>query len=79
MVVRFVMARVTSGAVVLPVASMVRVLSLAIGGVTYVAVVVRVLQMTGLADVAAGSGGVLGAVVVRVVSVMVGCRGSCTG
>ena len=36
-VVWLVMARVTYGAVVLAVASMVRVLSLAIGGVTYVA------------------------------------------
>ena len=45
-----------------------------------VAVVARVLQMTGgVADVAAGGGGVLGAVVVRVVSAIVGCRGRCTG
>ena len=35
-VVRLVMARVTYGAVLLLVASMVRVLSLAIGGVSYV-------------------------------------------
>ena len=33
----------------------------------------------GVADVAAGSGGVLGAVVVTVVSATVGCRGWCTG
>ena len=43
-------------------------------------VVARVLWMTGdVADVAAGGGGVLGAVVVRVVSVTVGCHGWCTG
>ena len=36
--------------------------------------------MTGsVADVAAGGAGVLGAVVVRVVSATVGCRGWCTG
>ena len=33
----------------------------------------------GVADVAAGVGGVLGAVVVRVMSTMVGCRRWCTG
>ena len=33
----------------------------------------------GVADVAAGGGGVLGAVVVRVVLAMVGCHGWCTG
>ena len=78
-VVRFVMARVTSGAVVLPVASKMRVLSLSIGGATYVAVVARVPQMKGVADVAAGGGGVLGAVVVRVVSATVACHKWCTG
>ena len=33
----------------------------------------------GVADVAAGGAGVLGAVVVRVVLATVGCRGWCTG
>ena len=33
----------------------------------------------GMADVAAGGAGLLGAVVVRVVSVTVGCRRWCTG
>ena len=41
--------------------------------------VARVLYMTsGVADVSAGGGGVVGAVVVRVVLAMVGCRGWCT-
>ena len=45
-----------------------------------VAVVARVLWMTGgVAHVDAGGGGVLGAVVVRVVLATVGCRGWCTG
>ena len=34
---------------------------------------------SGVDDVAAGGGGVLGAVVVRVVSAAVGCRRWCTG
>ena len=33
----------------------------------------------GVADVAAGGGGVVGAVVVRVVLATVRCRGCCTG
>ena len=33
----------------------------------------------GVTDVAAGGGGVVGAVVVRVVLATVGCRGWCTG
>ena len=36
-------------------------------------------MMGGVAGVAASGGGVLGAVVVRVVSATVGCRGWCTG
>ena len=36
-------------------------------------------MMVAVADVAAGGGGVLGAVVVRVVSATVGSRGWCTG
>ena len=44
------------------------------------AVVARVLYMTGgVAHVAAGGGGVIVAVVVRVVSATVGCRGWCIG
>ena len=45
-----------------------------------VAVVARVVQMTGgVADVAAGGGGVLDAMVMRLVLATVGCRGLCTG